>query len=235
MLQAIGRENFIRQTLKKTLQTSKRFQAFTLDAFRGVATKEFFEQADLKQNVLHLDKLMRDGQILKNGNTCFVSRIILEGQEIVVKRNNHKNIVHSLRHTIKGSRARKCWLNAHRLIMLDIATPTPLAFLEQLKGPVIWKSYIITEFVEAPKLHDVLHDDISTKDQQQAALEQMQNLLDTLSKHKIIHGDLKHSNILIAPDGPILTDLDSMKFHIFRWTCNIQSKKDRKRFERDCK
>jgi tRNA A-37 threonylcarbamoyl transferase component Bud32 len=233
--QSRWRKKCTRQTLKKTLRTSKRFQEFTVDAFRGVATKEFFKQANLKQNVSHLDELMRDGRILKDGNTCFVSRIILEGREIVVKRYNHKSVVHSLRHTIKCSRARKCWINAYRLIMLDIATPTPLAIVEQLKYPVIWKSYIITEFVEAPKLHDILYDDTSTKDQQQAALEQMKNLMDKLSKHKIIHGDLKHSNILIAPDGPILTDLDSMKFHIFRWTCSIQNKKDRIRFERDCK
>ncbi len=232
---SLWRKKCIRQTLKKTLRTSKRFQAFKVDAFRGVATKEFFEQVDLKRNVSRLDELMRNGRILKDGNTCFVSRITLEGREIVIKRYNYKGIVHSLRHTIKSSRARKCWLNAHRLIMLDISTPEPLAFVEQLNGPVIWKSYIITEFVEAPKLCDILNDDTSTKDQQQAVLEETTNLLDKLAENKIIHGDLKHSNILISPDGPILTDLDSMKFHIFRCTYDIQSNKDRIRFERDCK
>ncbi|MHC4212273.1 MAG: lipopolysaccharide kinase InaA family protein [Planctomycetota bacterium] len=223
---SLWRKKGIRHAVKKTLRTSKRFQAFKIDAFRGVATKEFFEQADLKPNVSRLDELMRNGRILKDGNTCHVSRITLEGRDIVVKRYNHKGIVHSLRHTIKSSRARKCWLNAHRLIMLDIATPAPLAFVEQQKGPVIWKSYIITRFIEAAKLHDILNDDTSTKDQQQAAIEQMKNLLDKLSKHKIIHGDLKHSNILITPDGPILTDLDSMKVYSTRILFNAFHAKD---------
>ena len=82
---------------------------------------------------------------LKNGNTYFVSRINLAGREIVVKRYNHKEVIHSVRQTIKRSRARRGWLHEHRLRMLNIATPRPLAYIESRRGMVVWKSYLVTQ------------------------------------------------------------------------------------------
>lgn len=232
---SLWRKKCMRQAIKKTLRTSKRFQAFKMDAFRGVTTKEFFESSDLKQNVLHLDQLMCDGQILKDGNTCFVSRINLAGQQIVVKRYNHKGIMHSLRHTIKHSRARHCWLSAHRLAMFEIATPKPLAFVEQMKGPLVWNCYILTEYIEAPKLSEILSDSTLKQDQRQKLADETAQILAKLGIHRITHGDAKHTNILIGEHGPILTDLDSMKLHRCNCTYRLYRKKDQMRFERDQK
>ena len=89
------------------------------------------------------------------------------GKDIVVKRYNHKGFIHSLRHTIKNSRARRGWLHGHRLGMLGIATPKPLAYIEQLKEKLIWKSYLVTEYVEGQKLYDFLQNSNTTKEQHQ--------------------------------------------------------------------
>jgi tRNA A-37 threonylcarbamoyl transferase component Bud32 len=173
---------------------------------------------------------MDEGQILKHGNTCYVSHLNCNGKEVVVKRYNHKGFTHSLRHTIKKSRARRGWLHGHRLGILDIATPKPLAFIEQLKTKLVWKSYLVTEYVEGQKLYDFLKNSDATKEQHQIINNQIKELLDELGKNHITHGDLKHTNILATDKGPILTDLDGMKVHKWGWRYKSSRVKDLQRF-----
>ena len=144
-----------------------------------------------------LFKLMSEGQILKHGNTGYISRLTWNGKDVVVKRYNHKDFIHSFRHTIKKSRALRGWRHGHLLLMLDIATPKPLAFIEQFKFRLIWKSYLITEYVEGQKLYDFLQNNNATQEQRQLINKQIKELLDELDKNHITHGDLKHTNILV--------------------------------------
>jgi tRNA A-37 threonylcarbamoyl transferase component Bud32 len=175
---------------------------------------------------------MDKGQILKNGHTCFVSRLRWNDKDIVVKRYNYKGLIHSLRHTLKGSRARRCWLHSHRLLELNIATPKPLAYIEQFKGPLLWKSYMVTEYSKGRKLSDFLRDEkVGEKDRSAVTL-QVKDLLNNLGQYRISHGDLKHSNILITDNGPVLTDLDGMKVHKCNWTYKGRQAKDWERFIR---
>ncbi|MHC4423871.1 MAG: lipopolysaccharide kinase InaA family protein [Planctomycetota bacterium] len=169
---------------------------------------------------------MQGGQILKNGDTCFVSRINLAGQDIVVKRYNHKGIIHSARHTIKKSRARRCWLHAHRLTMLNIATPRPLAYVEQRRKKLVWKSYLITKYVDGQKLRDFLQDNKPGQEKHSKVTRQLMELLAKLEKHRVTHGDLKHTNILLTSEGLVLTDLDSMRVHRYGWTYRWKRGKD---------
>jgi tRNA A-37 threonylcarbamoyl transferase component Bud32 len=169
---------------------------------------------------------MNEGRVLKDGNTSYVCRLRWNGRDIVVKRYNHKGLVHSLRHTIKGSRARRGWLYGHRLGMLNIPTPKPLAYIEQRRGPIVWTSYLATEYIEGKNLYNFLADDSVAEQQRSRAIKRIEELLDKLDKHRIAHGDLKHSNILITAGRPILTDLDAMKVHRWKWTYRIRQRKD---------
>ena len=54
-----------------------------------------------------------------------------------------------------------------------------------------------------------------------------------LRKYRISHGDLKHTNILITNNGPVLTDLDAMKAYKWKWTCNLRQAKDLARLEKN--
>ena len=223
---AACRKNGIKKALKKCLRTNKKHQRIKQDNYCGVAARDFFEKADFRKFVQSIDHLIQGGQILKNGNTCFVSRINWAGEEIVVKRYNHKGIVHSLRHTIKKSRARRGWLHGHRLGMLNIATPKPLAYIEQRKNKLVWKSYLVTKYVEGQKLYDFLQHNKAGQQEHSKVTQQLRELLDKLQKHRISHGDLKHSNILVTENGPILTDLDGMKVHTGNWLFKIKRDKD---------
>jgi serine/threonine protein kinase len=195
-----------------------------------VFDKSFCEGDEPLDFIKQIDALMDKGQILKNGNTCYVSRLRWNDKDIAVKRYNHKGFIHSLQHTIKGSRARRVWLHANRLMMLEIATPKPLAYIEQWKGLLVWKSYLVTEYVDGQKLYHFLRDGSVTQQHHSAITRQIMDLLNNLGQYRISHGDLKRSNILITNNGPVLTDLDGMKVHKWNWTYKGRQAKDWERF-----
>ena len=64
-------------------------------------------------------------------------------------------------------------------------------------------------------------------------MQKVKYLLDKMGKYRIIHGDLKHANILITDNGPVLTDLDAMKAHKWNWAYKIRREKDIGRLEKD--
>jgi len=215
----------------KYLQTNENFLRIEMGRYLAVFDKlcEGAEPFDLIEKI---DALMDAGQILKKGDTSYVSRINWNGEDIVVKRYNHRGLIHSLRHTIKKSRARRSWLNGHLLAMLNIATPKPLAFIEEYRGLLLWKSYLVTEYVDGRRLSVLLRDNSITEDKRSEITQQINRLLDKLEKYHIIHGDLKHTNILISENNPVLTDLDAMKTHKWDWTYKARQTKDMTRFRK---
>jgi len=227
---AVHRRRTLRKGLKKCLRTSKRHLRIKTSRYVAELDRGFCRGAEPLNFIKQIDSLMDDGQILKNGDTCYVSRIKWNDKNVVVKRYNHKGFIHSLRHTIKKSRARKGWLHTHHLKALNIAAPRPLAYIEHRRELLIWKSYLVTEYVEGQKLYDFLRDDNVTEQQQLNEIQRVAKLLDKLWKYHITHGDLKHSNVLITENGPVLTDLDGMIVH--RWELLYRNKraKDVERF-----
>jgi tRNA A-37 threonylcarbamoyl transferase component Bud32 len=222
----VHRKKGIRRGLKKCLRTSKRHLRIKSGEYVAVFERGFCQGAEPLDFIKQIDAKMDEGRILKNGNTCYVSGITWNGREVVVKRYNHKGFIHSLRHTIKRTRARRGWLNGHQLGMLNIATPKPLAYIEWRRGLLIWESYLITEYIGGQKLYDFLRDSNVTEEERLKVTEQIKELLKKLGKHRITHGDLKHSNILITDTGPVLIDLDAIKFHWWRWLFEIKRNKD---------
>jgi tRNA A-37 threonylcarbamoyl transferase component Bud32 len=229
----LNKERLIRRTLRKCLRTNDRYLRVRTDRYQAAFDRNFCEGAEPIDFVEQIDVLMDKGQILKNGDTTYVSRLTWNGKDVVVKRYNHKGLIHSLRHTIKGSRARRCWLHAHRLRMLNIPTPKPIAFIEQLKGYLLRQSYLVTEYVDGQKLYYFLRNGSVAQQQHSAVTQQIMDLLNKLGQYRITHGDLKHTNILITNDGPVLTDLDGMRVHKWNWTCNLRQAKDLARFEKN--
>lgn len=221
----------INRGLKKSLRTSKKYLRITDTQNIAVFDRDFCNEDDARDFIGQVDMLMDAGEILKNGRTCYVSRLSRNSRDVVVKRYNHKGLIHSLRHTIKGTRARACWIHGHRLGMLNIATPKPLAYIERREGLLIWNSYLVTEYVEGSKLYDFLRDESVTEKQRLGVIQQIKETLAKMGKFRITHGDLKHTNILITKDGPVLTDLDAMRVHKWYWSYRIRRAKDLGRFD----
>ncbi|MFC1677737.1 lipopolysaccharide kinase InaA family protein [Planctomycetota bacterium] len=225
-LMAIHKRSGIKRALKKLLRTTRRYLKIKTDGYLGVFDRGFCEKDMAVKCIKQIDELMDGGQILKDGNTCYVSRVNFNGKDIVIKRYNHKGFIYSLRHTIKRSRARRGWVCGHLLEMLGIDTPKPLAYIERRKGPIVWTSYIVTEFVDGENLYTILSDDTISPEKRSQMSEQIIRILEKLESYKVTHGDLKRSNIMVTETGSLLTDLDSMMVHRLGWLFNIKRKKD---------
>jgi len=225
-------ESYTYRELKKYLRTSKRHLRIKTGVYIAELDRDFCAGAEPRDFIEQIDTLMDAGQVLKKGDAIYVSHITWNNKNLAVKRYDHKGFIHSLRHTIKKSRARKGWLYAHFLGALNIATPRALAFIEQRKGLLIWQSYLVTEYVEGQKLWHFLRDDNVTERQKLDGIRQVVTLLDKLWNYRITHGDLKHVNVLITENGPVLIDLDGMIVH--RWELLYRNKraKDMERFLR---
>jgi len=226
------RRKGIRRALKKSLRTSGKYLKIKNKQFSAVFDKSFCREVEPIDFIGRLDTLIDGGKVLKDGNTCYVSRLSFSGKDIVVKRYNNKGFIHSLRHTIKRSRARRGWLHGHRLRMLNIATPKPLAYVEQRKGLLVEKSYLITEYVEGQRLYEFLRDDNVADGRRSEIMQMIKTMLEKLAKYRITHGDLKHTNILITETGPVLTDLDGMTVHCSQLLYRNKRIKDIERFMR---
>lgn len=220
----------IERWLKRSIRTSTKYLKVEEEDCTAVFDRTFCNEAKTAEFLKQLDVLMDGGEILKKGNTSRLSALTWNGKKIVIKKYNHKGILNSVYQTVKGSRARHGWLCGHRLALLNIATPKPLGFIERRKKPVIWNSYLVTEYVRGRKLPDFLESDAANDEAKMAVTKKIVEMLSMLAKNFISHGDLKHSNILVTGSEPVLTDLDGMRVHKFKWLGRYKAARDMKKF-----
>ncbi|HOY70829.1 MAG TPA: lipopolysaccharide kinase InaA family protein [Methylotenera sp.] len=178
-----------------------------------------------------LDAYLADpAQNIKNGHTCTIAKANIAERDVVVKRYNIKGLMHGLSRTLRKSRAAVSWANAFRLNMANIATPMPLALVEERVGFLRKRAYFVSEFVDAPDVAQFFAQTTDTETKQQVALEVTQ-LFYRLYLLKISHGDCKASNIKIKDGKPLLLDLDAMQANA--WHFEQKHVKDLKRFMRN--
>ncbi|WP_211825236.1 lipopolysaccharide kinase InaA family protein [Kistimonas asteriae] len=226
------RERFIQKSLRNCthfrVESSQRhFAAFSRQ----------YDDAALQALIANPEAFIADGKILKLGRTNTVAIVTLDNERkvLIKKYQSTKGLLHKYLRTLRSSRARKAWLNGHLLQFLGIDTPTPMAMLEHRAGPAITCSYIITDFV--PSTHAMAYFDPS----QDALPEWPQvssdigDILITLKRSCVYHGDLKGNNFLIRNNKPLLIDLDAMTSYKWRFCFQRLFRKDLERFSRNWK
>lgn len=176
------------------------------------------------------DALIDMNRLLKNGNTSTVAMVEVDGQRYAVKRYNIKNAWHALRRCLRPSRAWNSWRNAHRLTILGIPTPKPIALLEKRWGFFRSKAYFITEYVDGIDVYHLLRSDKGQDVYQGDLVEQFGKLFQQLSTASISHGDFKATNFIVTDNRLFITDLDAMREHQFRCRFRKAFGRDLKRF-----
>lgn len=170
--------------------------------------------------------------LLKDGGSSTVTRLTLDGRELVIKRYNIKGLGHWLRRFWRPSRAWHSWLAAHRLQFLDLATPAPLGMCESRFGPLRRRAWLVTEFCPGQDLLSLFGPTGAQlpSAQQQAALLQV---FSELARHRISHGDCKATNLLWHAGRVWLIDLDAMQVHASEAAWRKAWNRDRARFIRN--
>lgn len=152
------------------------------------------------------DAAIAAGRLLKDGGTCTVAAV----GDCVVKRYNLKSAGHAASRLWRPSRAWHSWREAHRLRFFGIATPAPLALVEERFGPLRRRAWLIVAHCSGPNLLDHLDADREPPPAEAAAIV---DLFGKLHRLRISHGDLKASNLLWDGERVVLIDLDAMRQH----------------------
>jgi len=194
--------------LEKTLRTCSDFIAEkTFYNFRVVNRHK--HSSALEALLDMLEKVIETGQIVKKGSTNTVCIVTLDdGSKVLIKRYQSTKAFSWLK-MLKPSRARVSWLGAYLLNMLDVATPTPLAMVENRFGPLVTCSYIVTEYIEGSELLHYFDCAAWPKDEQ-IVVQQVKDILLSMERAYVAHGDLKATNFIVSKGRVYLIDLDSL-------------------------
>jgi len=207
---------------------------YTLDGDGIRAQSSVYQHLEVPANLAAYDDLVNAGEMLKDGNTCTVVSSLLSEQAVVIKRYNLKSAGHAFGRAFRKSRAAASWSNAHRLKLLGIATPDPIALFEQRRlGVLRARAYFISAYIDALDIAEYFANNRDKKERA-AAMKQTVALFYRLYLLKISHGDMKATNIKMLTDGkPSLIDLDSMQQHTTDAVALKAHARDIKRFMRN--
>ena len=213
----------IKKYLKKCARNCSEFIVQNSRGEFRVNRREY-RSPDWMQFYAQLDERAEASKRLKDGNTATVALTQCEGRKLVIKRYNIKNFRHWLKRCWRPSRAWTCWQNAHRLKVLGIKTPQPVAVLEERFGWLRQKAFYVSEYEPAEDALAVYYQKDEVSEQH---LKDFAGLFTAMVYARMSHGDMKANNILLTENGLSLIDLDAMKFH-------HRQQDFAKAFERDC-
>ncbi|WP_461482569.1 lipopolysaccharide kinase InaA family protein [Porticoccus sp.] len=225
---ATMREKRIRHYLAKTTRNCTQFMVpKTAGAFVAVARNAASEQ--LLKLMDRPEAATGQAAFLKQGNSATVMKVAGNEVSWVLKRYNIKSFWHGLSRCFRPSRAWISWKSAHRLELLGIATPTPLAVREERVGPLRRQAYLLTECVDGDNLQAWL-----LKRGQGGVPEwldrEVVRLFDNLWRGRTSHGDMKATNLIVADRHLEVIDLDAVRHHRCKQGFVRSYRKDLQRF-----
>ena len=162
--------------------------------------------------------------------TTLSSRTLKSGKKIMIKRYNSKGLLYSLTRSLVDSRARVCWKAERVFKYLGIPTPNVLAVLEIKKGPWIYTSYLITDFIDGLTLSECFLDK-NKNSNWNSYVRQVEDILFSLPPVLTAHGDFKSTNFMISNNIVNMIDLDSFKVFPFKNLFKKSYLRDIDRFE----
>lgn len=216
---------YLKKCFRDCTMTAYQRQANIEYAFR----REFLNSVD-KAFISQLDQLIADGELLKDGNSATVAKVLVSGQVLVIKRYNLKSFGHFLKRCWRPSRAANAWKFGRLLELIGLPTPKVLGFVEKRAGFFRKKAYLITEWTAAEELSKRYPDLPPDGD----VTAQIECIFRLLGRYQLHHGDLKASNLLIDKNDCVqLIDLDAMRQIGSKESFAVVHQTDKQRFLRN--
>lgn len=220
----------VRDYLKKAARECSLFSA-RVGAF-GLRVVRREAEPRLQTLLAEPDAAIEAGHLYKTGGAATVARVELNGEPLVVKRYNVKNFAHWLKRFWRPSRAWHSWREGHRLQVLGIATPQPLAVMERRWCWLRGRAYLVTAYCGNEDLIARFSPYLNSTppDSELLALDQ---LFAALIRERISHGDFKGHNLFWHQNQWTLIDLDAMQQHGSQSSFAKAYARDRARFLRN--
>ncbi|MCG2831562.1 MAG: hypothetical protein L6302_10990 [Desulfobacteraceae bacterium] len=190
---------------------------------------------EMKSLLSDPDSAIGSSRLLKDGNSATVALAEVNGKLLVIKRYNIKSFGHALKRCPRNTRAWSSWLNAHRLELLGIPTPKPIAFLEKRWGPFRSTSYYISEYIDGTDLYRLITSDRSKEINIEALSIKFGAMLKLLADANMSHGDFKATNFIVANEKLYIIDMEGMREHACGWSLRRSLKRDCRRFMKNWK
>jgi len=191
------------------------------------------EEAAMLPVLAQADELLDQGHLYKTGGAASVGRVEVNGRSLVIKRYNIKDVAHWFKRFWRPSRAWHSWREGNRLLFLGIATPKPLALLEQRFIGLRGKAYLVTEYLPGPDIIERFAPYVASGDAPESELVALDELFQQMIRERISHGDLKGHNVFWHQDRWALIDLDAMCQHSSQSSFATAFARDRARFMRN--
>lgn len=197
-----------RDLADKSVRDCSLFQVETgATFFRAVWRTE----SDLISPLLEdLDGALATATLLKDGGSATVGLVDWQGRQLVIKRYNLKGLGHRLKRCWRPTRAWHSWQAGHRLRVLGINTPRPLAMVEERCGPLRGRGFLVTEVADGEDLGGAAQQ--ADTGQLQAMGAAVKAMLKVMVCHRISHGDFKATNLLWG-EALTMIDLDAVRWH----------------------
>lgn len=202
----------------------------SLSGLRAIRRAEVPAMLSVLQNA---DALIDAGHLYKTGGAASVARIEVDGRTLVLKRYNIKNTAHWFKRFWRPSRAWHSWIEGHRLAFLDIATPRPLAVLEQRVMGLRSRAFLVTEYADGPDLIECFQPYVESGEAPEEQVQALVHLMQQLIHERISHGDLKGHNLFWQDGKWSLIDLDAMCQHATQLSFAPAYARDRARMLRN--
>lgn len=153
-------------------------------------------------------------QLRENAARCTV-RIEWNGTPYVLKHSIEPTLRHAVRQLIRPSRAWTTWQFTHRLADAGVATPRPVACVENVWGQLRRDSYLMYPYMEGRTLRSIFVNEARQLPELHARLwRQVHELWQQLLALGVSLGDTNLGNFIVSPDGRLwLIDLDKSRFH----------------------
>jgi hypothetical protein len=188
----------------------------TCQSFRRVAHFDWSLHRDLVSTLwTDPESLLGRGDPLQTSGARQTVRLEWNAQPFVLKHYQAPTRRHSLMHLVLPSRAWKTWAFAHRLVAAGIATPRPVACIENRWGPFRRDSYLMYPYVEGRTLRTCIAEDAKQSPPVRERLwQQISELWQRLVELRVSLQDTNLANFIVSPSGQIwLIDLDKSRFH----------------------
>ena len=159
--------------------------------------------------------VVAEGESLRKVGARSTVRLHWQGRSFVLKHYVEPTIRHALKQNVWRSRARTTWLAAHKLAEAGIATPRPVACIENRFGPFRGDSYLMYPYVEGETLRSYLGcEDAWVRPLTGQIREQLVEFWARLKQLRVSLADTNLKNFIVGNAGRLwVIDVDKVRFH----------------------